>query len=194
MITTQRIKKITIAAMIAGVSALSVASFTGVLITDKAAAAAVTKDKDNQALTTLNSFYKLALKGQFPGGMKGLTLGTSTRQDVQDQIGKAEAPGKDADAFDVYHAEMGHPGYAISYKLNKIREMRYFGTNIERQNNIGGITQNMLYKAWGMPNSAKTIHNGKLTQKKIVYNRGDYQLSFIFNSTTELDHINLTHK
>ncbi|MFC5404196.1 hypothetical protein ACFPOF_15740, partial [Cohnella soli] len=68
------------------------------------------------ALETIMSFYKPALLGQFPGAVKGLTVGKSTRSDVDKLIGKADAPGKDADAIDVYHAEMGHPGYAISYK------------------------------------------------------------------------------
>lgn len=147
-----------------------------------------------QALATLMSFYKPALQGQFPGSVKGLTIGKSTRGDVAKLIGKADEPGKDADAFDVYHAEMGHPGYAISYKLNKVREMRYFGTNVERETNIGGITLKMLTQHWGKPTATTTIKNGKLVQQKVVYNRGNYVLSFIFNDSTHLDHINLTAK
>ncbi|OXS59133.1 hypothetical protein B1A99_10880 [Cohnella sp. CIP 111063] len=158
-----------------------------------ASAAAVSTDQA-QALQTLNSFYKPALKGEFPGAMTGLAIGTGSRQDVRKQIGAPDFPGKHADDFDVYHAEMGHPGYAISYKLNKIREIRYFGTNVERQTNIGGITLKMLVRQWGLPNSSKTIKNGKLVQKKVVYHRGDYALSFIFNDDTHLDHINLTAK
>lgn len=145
------------------------------------------------ALQTLNSFYKPALQGQFPG-LKGLTVEKSTRKDVYKAIGKPEMPGKDSDAFDVYHAEMGHPGYAISYKLNKIREMRYFGTNVERDDNIGGITVKMLVQQWGAPKSSTVFKSGKTTQKKIIYIRGDYQLEFIFNNNTDLDHINLTSK
>lgn len=147
-----------------------------------------------QALATLMSFYKPALQGQFPGSVKGLTIGKSTRTDVAKLIGKAEDPGKDADDFDVYHASMGNPGYAIGYKLNKIREMRYFGTNVERETNIGGITLKMLKQHWYKPTSTTTIKNGKLVQQKVVYNRGDYVLSFIFNDATHLDHINLTAK
>ncbi len=159
-------------------------------------AAAAIKDDQAQAhaLQTLNSFYKPALKGQFPGAMAGLTVGVSTRQEVRKQIGEPELPGTDSDAFDIYHAEMGHPGYAISYKLNRIRELRYFGTNVERQTNIGGITLKMLVHNWGAPTATKTIKNGKLVQQKVVYNRGDYVLSFIFNDNTHLDHINLTAK
>ncbi|WP_246061869.1 YjgB family protein [Paenibacillus oralis] len=156
-------------------------------------AAAASSDQA-QALKTLNSFYKPALKGQFPGAVADLTVGVSTRQDVQEKIGKPDSPGKDSDAFDVYNAEMGHPGYTVSYKKDRIREIRYFGTNVERQTNIGGITLQMLVHNWGKPNASKTIKNGKLIQKKIVYNRGDYALSFIFNDNAHLDHINLTVK
>ncbi|WP_206098916.1 YjgB family protein [Paenibacillus nanensis] len=147
-----------------------------------------------KALETLNSFFEPALKGQFPGAVSGLTLGVSTRQDVQEVLGEPPSPGEDAEAFDVYHAEMGNPGYAVSYKLNRLREIRYFGTNVERQTNIGGITLQMLEQNWGKPDKSSIIKNGKLEQNKVVYIRGDYALSFIFNDDTDLDHINLTAK
>lgn len=146
------------------------------------------------ALKTLNSFYKPALKGQFPGAVSGLTVGKSSKQDVYKAIGEPTMPGKDADAFDVYGANMGNPGYAFSYKLNKIREMRYFGTNVERQTNIGGITMKMLKQNWFAPDATTTFNNGKTKQTKLTYNRGDYKLEFIFNSSTDLDHINLLKK
>ncbi|WP_028561562.1 YjgB family protein [Paenibacillus pinihumi] len=150
---------------------------------------------ESQALQTLNSFYKPALKGQFPGEVSGLSLGVSTRKDVEKKLGKSEAPGKTAKDFDVYHAEMGHPGYAVSYnKNNKINELRYFGTNVERQTNIGGITEKMLKKQWGKPNATKSFKTGKQLQTKLSYNRGDYVLEFIYNDATHLDHINLVKK
>jgi hypothetical protein len=197
------IKKATVAILAAGALTLGVVGTTTFLSPINAAAVSVAKavsvstsqatDYHTQALQTLNSFYKPALQGQFPG-LKGLTVEKSTRQVVIKAIGKPEMPGKDSDAFDVYHAEMGHPGYAISYKLNKIREMRYFGTNVERDSNIGGITVKMLVQEWGAPHSSTVFKSGKITQKKIIYIRGAYQLEFIFNNNTNLDHINLTHK
>ncbi|KAF9120151.1 hypothetical protein BGX30_003340 [Mortierella sp. GBA39] len=159
-----------------------------------AAAAADAGYASKQALQTLNSFYKPALKGQFPGAVSGLTVGKSTRQDVLHKIGEPENPMKDADGFDVYSANMGNPGYAIHYKLGKIREMRYFGTNVERQTNIGGITMKMLKQNWYAPSSVSTFKTGNKTQTKLTYNRGNYKLEFIFNSATELDHINLLTK
>ena len=83
----------------------------------------------------MQSFYKPATKGQFPD-FNGFTVGVTTKDNVILAMGRAPEPGTDSDAFDVYHAEMGHPGYAISYKLNRIREMRYLGTNVERQSNM----------------------------------------------------------
>ncbi|MBP3963058.1 YjgB family protein [Paenibacillus lignilyticus] len=143
------------------------------------------------AKKVLNSFYKPALNGRFPGSVNRLKIGVSTRKNVLGLIGQPDKQRTDADGFDLYHAEMGHPGYAVAYKLNKIREIRYFGTNIERETNIGGITKRMLIGAWGAPSGSVKIRNGSLVQQKITYIRGAYKLAFIFNSSTNLDHINL---
>ncbi len=178
-----------------GVSAIGVNHAVFPLQQAEAAQAANTGDyAAKQALKTLNSFYKPALKGQFPGAVSGLTIGRSTKQDVYKAIGEPSVPGKHADAFDVYVANMGNPGYAFSYKLNKIREMRYFGTNVERQTNIGGITMKMLKQNWFAPDATTTFKTGKIKQTKLTYYRGDYKLEFIFNSSTELDHMNLLKK
>ncbi|RUT46457.1 DUF4309 domain-containing protein [Paenibacillus anaericanus] len=188
--------KITIAAALTSIVGMgAVISSLSFLPVSHAAAASVTVTEvaSEQALKTLNSFYKPALKGQFPGSVSGLTVGKSTRKDVSKLIGEPYEKGDNSDAFDIYHAEMGNPGYAFSFRLDKIREMRYFGTNVERGTNIGGITMNMLRKNWYAPESTTTIKNGKAKQTKITYLRGHYKLEFIFNSSTELDHINLKH-
>lgn len=193
----QPAKKAAIALAMAGVLGLSAFGANIAFPVHHADAAASASNDDyasKLALKTLNSFYKPALKGQFPGAVSGLTIGRSTKQDVIQKIGQPEMPGKDADDFDLYGANMGNPGYAFNYKLGKIREMRYFGTNVERQTNIGGITMNMLKRNWFKPSSTATFKNGKTTQTKLTYIRGDYKLEFIFNSSTELDHINLTAK
>ena len=45
---------------------------------------------------------------------------------------------------------MGHPGYAFGYDSNHIiSEIRYFGTNVERQTNLGSITEINLKKQLG---------------------------------------------
>ncbi|ACX64607.1 YjgB family protein [Paenibacillus sp. Y412MC10] len=194
----QPAKKAIVTLTMAGVVGLSAFGANhAVLPLQQAEAATAANAEDyaaEHALKTLNSFYKPALKGQFPGAVSGLTIGKSTKQDVYKAIGEPSVPGKDADAFDVYGANMGNPGYAFSYKLNKIREMRYFGTNVERQTNIGGITMKMLKKNWFAPDATTTFKNGKTKQTKLTYHRGAYKLEFIFNSSTDLDHINLLKK
>ncbi|WP_106767632.1 YjgB family protein [Paenibacillus faecalis] len=174
----------------------SIGAEQAVLPNHQAEAASVSTSDDAvpTPLKTLNSFYKPALKGQFPGAVSGLTVGESTRQDVIQKIGEPTEPGKNASSFDVYGANMGSPGYAFLYKSNKIQEMRYFGTNVERHTNIGGITIEMVKQNWYAPSSVNRIKNGDKTQTKLTYNRGDYKIEFIFNSNTDLDHINLLKK
>ncbi|SDW09704.1 YjgB family protein [Paenibacillus sp. CF384] len=192
MIVYTSVRKTAIAAVVAGTLALSAVA---AVPTYAATSAAAPVDAHAKAFETLMSFYKPALQGQFPN-FHSFSLGTTTHGAVIKAIGEAEDPAKDADGFDVYHAEMGHPGYAINYKLNKIREMRYLGTNVERQTNLGGISVRMLLQHWGTPNESVLIKSGKTVQKKITYARGKYQLEFIFNGTTGmgLDHINLVNK
>jgi len=205
MRTLQLMKKTTVVAAIAailatGITAIGIQGAQPTYAASKqevkhsAKPAVKENTEEDLALATLNSFYKPALKGKFPGSVNALTLGVSTRKDVKKLLDEPTTKGKDSDDFDLYHAEMGHPGYAISYKLDKIKEMRYFGTNVSKESNIGGITQVMLKKAWGKADEISTFKTGKVQQTKIVYDRGDYALSFIFNDKTTLDHINLTKK
>ncbi|CAI6040677.1 YjgB family protein [Cohnella sp. JJ-181] len=189
-------KKTAVATVTAGMLALSVAGGIPTYAAAAAAApAAAPVDAHMKAFQTLMSFYKPALQGQFPN-FHSFTIGSTTHDTVIKAIGEAESPAKDADGFDVYHAEMGHPGYAINYKLGKIREMRYFGTNVERETNLGGISARMLFQHWGTPNESVLIKAGKTVQKKVTYVRGKYQLEFIFNNKSglDLDHINLVKK
>ncbi|WP_106767610.1 YjgB family protein [Paenibacillus faecalis] len=182
--------------MAAVIGSGSIGAEQAILPSHQAEAASVSRSEHAAPtpLQTLNSFYKPALKGQFPGAVSGLTVGKSTKQDVIQKIGEPTKPGKHASSFDVYGANMGSPGYAFLYKSNKIQEMRYFGTNVERQTNIGGITIEMVKQNWYAPSSVSKIKNGKKTQTKLTYNRGDYKIEFIFNSSTDLDHINLLKK
>lgn len=198
MKTQKSIKQMICTATLIGVLAVGTLGVTSGISSVQTASAAttskVTASDSQMALKTLNSFYKPALKGQFPGNASAFTVGKTTRTEVVKAFGKPDQAMKDSDGFDVYHAEMGNPGYAFNYKLTKIREMRYMGTSVERQTNIGGITMKMLLKNWYTPTSTTTIKNGKLKQTKVTYVRGAYQLEFIFNSSTELDHINLREK
>ncbi|MCK8489346.1 YjgB family protein [Paenibacillus sp. MBLB2552] len=180
-----------LAAGILGVATWATSSSVVTAQPTKTTAAQIQKEDTAHALDTLNSFYKPALKGQFPGAVSGLTVGKNTRKDVIKLIGDPSIAGKGSLAFDLYSANMGNPGYALSYTKGTIQEMRYFGTNVERQTNIGGITMKMLKQNWFAPDASSTIKNGNTKQTKLTYIRGEYSLEFIFNSSTDLDHINL---
>lgn len=190
-------KKVWAAFAVAGVVGIGASLVnSSVLPVQQVEAAAASQDTyaSEHALQTLMSFYKPALEGQFPGAVSNLTVGKSTRKDVFKAIGDPEQPREDVNGYDIYSANMGNPGYAITYQSDKIREIRYFGTNVESQTNIGGITMSMVKQHWFTPNSTTAIKNGKTKQTKLTYIRGDYKVEFIFNSSTNLDHINLLAK
>ncbi|SFJ58475.1 protein of unknown function [Paenibacillus sp. UNC496MF] len=196
-------KNITAACLISGAAILGIVGITNSLTpayaSTQATISTAAPSKAPQTVNSfLNSFYKPALKGQFPEDIgkltKGFTIGKTTRQEVIKIFGQGIQVGTGANAFDVYEGSMGQPGLSFSYKSDKLQEMRYFGTGMERQHNLGGITPNILMKQWGVPNSATTIKAGKTAQKKLVYIRGNYQLEFIFDNNTDLSHVNLTYK
>ncbi|MDP4098291.1 YjgB family protein [Paenibacillus sp. P96] len=149
----------------------------------------VSAEQKQMAIDTLNSFYKPALKGHFPGAVSGFTVGKSKHADVIQRFGQ---PDLKSGNFEGYTASMGSPGHSFAYKSGVLNEIRYFGTNVERQTNIGGITISMLWQQWSKPTHSTTIRSGGKTQIKVTYLRSDYKLDFIFNSKTDLDHINLT--
>lgn len=194
------ITKAALAAIITGAAVAGTLGFNDLLTPAHQASAASsrqpapTASDTEHAVETLNSFYNTALKGQFPGRAEKFTIGQTARADILSSIGSPDVPRSSATGFDTYGANMGNPGYAFAYRSNTLSEMRYFGTNVERQTNIGGITMKILKQQWYAPSSTTTITTGKIKQTKLTYIRGDYKLEFIFNSSTDLDHINLTRK
>lgn len=57
---------------------------------------------------------------------------------------------------------MGNPGFAFHYDAKgKIDEIRYFGTNVEKETNIGGMTPSLLKKQLGPADSVSTIPQTK---------------------------------
>ncbi|WP_411348387.1 YjgB family protein [Paenibacillus sp. WLX2291] len=191
------------AAMIATITGVTAAGALGaastVLPTQSVQAASNSSASEasyqrNLAIKNLNSFYKPALKGQFPGNVQEFAIGKTKRADVMKRFSSADVPRTSATGFDAYTATMGSPGYSFRYTNDVLSEIRYFGTNVERQTNIGGITMQLLRQQWYAPSSTSTITTGKQKQTKVTYNRGDYKLEFIFNTGTDLDHINLVKK
>lgn len=140
--------------------------------------------------TALNSIYELAHKGQMPYYAKGFKIGVQTKKDVHHKLGNPY-PETGQSSFDLYHAEMGNPGFAFHYDAKgKIDEIRYFGTNVEKETNIGGMTPSLLKKQLGQADSVSTIPQTK--EKKYVYRTGDYELEFIVGHDPDISQQKLT--
>ncbi|MGG1864542.1 YjgB family protein [Bacillus safensis] len=138
----------------------------------------------------LTSIYELAPKGQMPYYAKGLKIGVQTKKDVHHKLGNPY-PETGQSSFDLYHAEMGNPGFAFHYDAKgKIDEIRYFGTNVEKETNIGGMTPALLKKQLGSADSVSTIPQTK--EKKYVYRTGDYELEFIVGHDPDISQHELT--
>ena len=91
--------------------------------------------RSSRSKSALNNIYELAHKGQMPYYAKGLKIGVQTKMDVHHKLGNPY-PETGQSSFDLYHAEMGNPGFAFHYDAKgKIDEIRYFGTNVEKETN-----------------------------------------------------------
>ncbi|WP_273542938.1 YjgB family protein [Bacillus altitudinis] len=132
----------------------SLASSTLFAFSPSISAHAMTQTQAEQSIpqgpnAALNSIYQLAHKGQMPYYAEGLKIGVQTKKDVRHKLGQPY-PETGQSGFDLYHAEMGNPGFAFHYdKKGKINEIRYFGTNVEKETNIGGMTPSLLKKQLG---------------------------------------------
>jgi hypothetical protein len=139
------------------------------------------------AVKKLKMIYHKAFTGQMPFAAEGLKINKSTKKDVHKALGTPEMV---SGGFDYYHAEMGHPGFAFAYNKNKtISQIRYFGTNVERKDNLGSITPKVLSKQIG---SADYIRGVKGTNEiNYIYKTGKYELEFIVGKDHTVNHVNL---
>ncbi|WP_322907843.1 YjgB family protein [Paenibacillus campi] len=193
---TSTMHKTGLAIAITGAATLGSFAVSASLPVPAAHAASTSTSQQMTGATLLNTFYKPALKGIFPSAngnpVNKFIVGKTTRSTVISIYGQPTTPRTTASGYDMYHAEMGTPGYAMSYnKDNVLTEIRYLGTQVERKQTIGSMTMSVLKKTWYAPSSTSTIRAGGKKQTKLTYNRGDYKLEFIYNSPTDLDHINL---
>lgn len=93
---------------------------------------------------------------------------------------------------------MGQPGYGFAYnKDNTISEIRNFGTAVERQTNLGGITPDLLKKQLGRAD--KILKDPGTGEKDYVYKTGRYELHFVIGDNPiisgydqTVNHVNLT--
>ncbi|MDY0395725.1 YjgB family protein [Virgibacillus halophilus] len=152
---------------------------------------------NQEAAKTLNNIYDQAYIGQMPREVHGLTVHKSTKEDVHQKLGEPEEPATKDNPFDRYHGSMGNPSYAISYDKNdKVNEIRNFGTNVERQTNLGGITPAVLSEQIGSPD--KILDVPDTNELDYVYKTDDYELHFVIGDNPiikghkqTVNHVNL---
>ncbi|TCP21701.1 uncharacterized protein DUF4309 [Scopulibacillus darangshiensis] len=130
-----------------------------------------------------------------PGNVQDLKINKSTKKDVHNRLGNPE---KVDGQFDLYSWEMGQPGYGFAYNEdNTISEIRNFGTGVERQTNLGGITPDLLGQQLGIADKILKVPGTDETD--YVYNTGDYELHFVIGDNPiingfdqTVNHVNLT--
>lgn len=187
------LKKTTTKMIAASLLTGSVLGFTAPALAESAHAASETAvaSTNQQAIETLNQLYDQAYSGEMPKLVDGLQINVSTKEDVHNQIGLPEEPATNDDPFDHYHGSMGQASYAFSYHQNgRISEIRYFGTQVERQQNLGGISPAVLSEQIGSADKILTVPN--TNEKDYVYITGDYELHFVIGDDQKVDHVNLT--
>ncbi|MFS0559270.1 YjgB family protein [Terribacillus sp. 179-K 1B1 HS] len=189
MIRRNPARKAAISVACAG-AVLGAGSFvnTGAVSVNAEAGEAIHSSETNEAaLETLQTIYTQAYEGSSVGLAGNFTIGESTRTDVVDRLGKPFL----SDTFDTYHAEMGNPGFSFAYSEDGIlSEIRYLGTNVERQTNLGSITPAILEEELGKADAITSI--SQTDQHKYLYETGDFELEFIVNDETlQVDHVNL---
>lgn len=150
----------------------------------------VDDEQKGMAIDTLKEIVKNAETGIVYRFSDGFQVGKATRDEVYAAIGE---PKEQVDEFDFYHGSMGNASYQIAYdKNNVMEEARYFGTNVERQTNLGGITKKDLLEHVGEPAEERKIP--ATGETNLVYHAGDYELQFVLAKNGTTDHVNLLKK
>lgn len=149
--------------------------------------ASIEEEQKQMALETLNGLAENAKEGKMYRPAQSFIIGQTTRDDVIGTIGEPEDVQGE---FDHYHGSMGNPSVAFSYDAKGVlAEARYFGTNVERQTNLGGITEKDLIEQLGNPTEDYTIQ--ETGEKNMRYNIGSYDLQFVIGEDGTPDHVNL---
>ncbi|MCY7782012.1 MULTISPECIES: YjgB family protein [unclassified Bacillus (in: firmicutes)] len=153
----------------------------------------ISEDTNHSAAELVKNLYNTAYTGEMPQQVQGLTINKSTKGDVHAALGEPERPVGGDNRFDLYHWNMGQPGYGFSYhKDMTISEIRYFGTGVERQLNLGGVTPEVLRNELGPANRVLTV---PFTDEiDYVYDTGQYELHFVIGTDQTADHVNLKAK
>ncbi|WOV87516.1 DUF4309 domain-containing protein [Sporosarcina oncorhynchi] len=146
----------------------------------------VAQEQKQMALDTLNGLADSAVNGEVYRLANGIRVGHSTRKEITKKIGEPE----EQDEFDHYHGSMGNASYDLAYDEKGIlKEARYFGTNVERQTNLGGITEEDLTEQLGQPDELRLIPETE--EQNYSYRFGDFELQIIMGTDGKADHVNL---
>lgn len=153
----------------------------------------LSENTNQSAAELVKNLYSTAYTGEMPQQVQGLTVNKSTKGDVHAALGEPERPSGGDNRFDLYHWNMGQPSYGFSYhKDMTISEIRYFGTGVERQLNLGGVTPEVLQNEIGPANRVLTV---PFTDEiDYVYDTGRYELHFVIGTDQTADHVNLKAK
>ncbi|MFC5603470.1 DUF4309 domain-containing protein [Sporosarcina koreensis] len=144
------------------------------------------KVQKEMALDVLAGIFEDAKTGKVYRLSDGIYIGKTTRKEVIEMIGEPE----EKDTFDHYHGSMGNASYDLAYNEKGIlKEARYFGTNVERQTNLGGITTKDLIENIGEPDQKREMNSTNETN--YIYQVGDFELQFIMQEDGTTDHVNL---
>lgn len=152
--------------------------------------AEVHDEQKQMALEVLDGVVKNAENGIVYRLSDGFKVGESSRDEVYAAIGEPE---EQLDGFDFYHGSMGNASYQIAYDENDVmKEARYFGTNVERQTNLGGITRDDLLEHIGEPVEERDVP--ATGETNIIYHIADYELQFVMAEDGTTDHVNLLER
>ncbi|WP_301107379.1 YjgB family protein [Sporosarcina sp.] len=147
----------------------------------------VEEEQQQMALDMLDELTKDAKEGKIYRPGDEWTIGHTTRKEIHQTIGKPE---EIEGAFEHYHGSMGNPSVAFKFDGNGVlEESRYFGTNVERQTNLGGITEKELQEQLGTPADTRLIQTTGETN--IIYHLNHYELQFVMGKDGKADHVNL---
>lgn len=166
---------------------LSTVSADNVNVSETATSGIHSSITNQEAAETLNNIYDHAYIGEMPGEDHAFRINKSTKKDIHQKLGD---PQEVDGSFDLYHWEMGNPGYGFAYNQdNTVSEIRYFGTGVERQQNLGGITPEVLNEQIGKADKTLAVPDSEETD--YVYKTSNYELHFIVGNDQTVDHVNL---
>ncbi|WP_153721113.1 DUF4309 domain-containing protein [Sporosarcina cascadiensis] len=156
-------------------------------IADQSSESSAEDEQQQMAINMLKELTNDAKKGIVYRQGTQWIIGKTTREEIHQEIGEPEEMKGD---FEHYHGSMGSPSIAFKFDGNEVlEEARYFGTNIERQTNLGGITEIILYQELGDPADTHLIE--ATGETNIMYQPGHYELQFIIGKDGTADHVNL---